>query len=126
MVVVDADVDLIYPRLFNVQMRKQADLIFAKHLSKSSSSMRQEILDEIEGQKKEVTSPLGLLAKLCQLASQGNFTAIVAPQVKFNREQAQKLRVSLENQKKSENIQKQDNLDIEAARANLRMFYAKK
>lgn len=125
-VVVDADVDLIYPRLFNVQMRKQADLIFAKHLSKSSSSMRQEILDEIEGQKKEVTSPLGLLAKLCQLASQGNFTAIVAPQVKFNREQAQKLRVSLENQKKSENIQKQDNLDIEAARANLRMFYAKK
>ena len=125
-VVVDADVDLIYPRLFNVQMRKQADLIFAKHLSKSSSSLRQEILDEIEGQKKEVTSPLGLLAKLCQLASQGNFTAIVAPQVKFNREQAQKLRVSLENQEKSKNIQKQDSLDIEAVRANLQRFYAKK
>ena len=125
-VVVDADVDLIYPRLFNVQMRKQADLIFAKHLSKSSSSLRQEILDEIEGQKKEVTSPLGLLAKLCQLASQGNFTAIVAPQVKFNREQAQKLRVSLENQEKSKNIQEQDSLDIEAVRANLQRFYAKK
>lgn len=125
-VVVDADVDLIYPRLFNVQMRKQADLIFAKHLSKSSSSLRQEILDEIEGQKKEVTSPLGLLAKLCQLASQGNFTAIAAPQVKFNREQAQKLRVSLENQEKSGNIQKQDSLDIEAVRANLQRFYAKK
>ena len=125
-VVVDADVDLIYPRLFNVQMRKQADLIFAKHLSKSTLSLRQEILDEIEGQKKEVTSPLGLLAKLCQLASQGNFTAIVAPQVKFNREQAQKLRVSLENQEKSENIQKQDSLDIEAVRANLQRFYANK
>ena len=125
-VVVDADVDLIYPRLFNVQMRKQADLIFAKHLSKSSLSLRQEILDEIEGQKKEVTSPLGLLAKLCQLASQGNFTAIVAPQVKFNREQAQKLRVSLENQKNSENIHKKDPLDIEVARANLKKFYAKK
>ena len=83
-------------------------------------------MDEIEGQKKEVTSPLGLLAKLCQLASQGNFTAIVAPQVKFNREQAQKLRVSLENQKNSENIQKPDSSDIEAARANLQKFYAKK
>ena len=125
-VVVDADVDLIYPRLFNVQMRQQADLIFAKHLSKSSWALKQEILDEIEGQKKEVTSPLGLLAKLCQLASQGNFTAIVAPQVKFNREQAQKLRVSLENQKNSENIQKKDSSDIEAARANLRKFFAKK
>ena len=125
-VVVDADVDLIYPRLFNVQMRQQADLIFAKHLSKSSWALRQEILDEIEGQKKEVTSPLGLLAKLCQLASQGNFTAIVAPQVKFNREQAQKLRVSLENQKNSENIQKPESSDIEAARANLQKFYAKK
>ena len=125
-VVVDADFDLIYPRLFNVQMRQQADLIFAKHLSKSSWALKQEILDEIEGQKKEVTSPLGLLAKLCQLASQGNFTAIVAPQVKFNREQAQKLRVSLENQRNSENIQKQDSLDIEAVRANLQKFYAKK
>lgn len=125
-VVVDANVDLIYPRLFNVQMRQQADLIFAKHLSKSSWALRQEILDEIEGQKKEVTSPLGLLAKLCQLASQSNFTAIVAPQVKFNREQAQKLRVSLENQKNSENIQKPDSSDIEAARANLQKFYAKK
>lgn len=88
--------------------------------------MKQEILDEIEGQKKEVTSPLGLLAKLCQLASQGNFTAIVAPQVKFNREQAQKLRVSLENQKNLENIQKQDSSNIEAARANLKEFYTKK
>ena len=83
-------------------------------------------MDEIEGQKKEVTSPLGLLAKLCHLASQGNFTAIVAPQVKFNREQAQKIRVSLENQKNSENIQKKDSSDFEAARANLRKFYAKK
>lgn len=124
--VVVVDADLIYPRLFNVQMRQQADLIFAKHLSKSSSSLRQEILDEIEGQKKGVTSPLGLLTKLCQLASQGNFTAIVAPQVKFNREQAQKLQVSLENQKNSENIPKQGSVDIEAARANLQRFYTKK
>lgn len=124
--VVVVDADLIFPKLFNEQMRQQADLIFAKHLSKSSSALRQEILDEIEGQKKEVASPLGLLAKLCQLASQGNFTAIVAPQVKFNREQAQKLQSSLEKQRNSENIQKRDSLNIEDVRANLRKFYAKK
>ena len=33
-VVVDADVDLIYPRLFNVQMRQQAVLIFANIFQK--------------------------------------------------------------------------------------------
>ena len=98
-VVVVDDVDLIYPKLFNVQMRQQADLIFTKHLSKSYWALRQEILDEIEGQKKEVTSPLGLLVNLCRCASQGSFTALVAPQVRFDREQARKLQACLEKQK---------------------------
>ncbi|ARB69784.1 hypothetical protein A6J53_11095 [Neisseria meningitidis] len=124
-VVVVDDVDLIYPKLFNVQMRQQADLIFTKHLSKSSWALRQEILDEIQGQKKEVTSPLGLLINLCRCASQGNFTALVAPQVRFQREQDQKLQAYLEKQ----NNQEQDSLDtmdVELARNNLRKFYSKK
>ncbi|EMS2379187.1 hypothetical protein E2103_002075, partial [Neisseria gonorrhoeae] len=124
-VVVVDDVDLIYPKLFNVQMRQQADLIFTKHLSKSSWALRQEILDEIQGQKKEVTSPLGLLINLCRCASQGNFTALVAPQVRFQREQDQKLQAYLEKQ----NNQKQDSLDamdVELARNNLRKFYSKR
>ena len=128
-VVVDTDVDLIYPKLFNVQMRQQADLIFSKHLSKSSWALRQEILDEIEGQKKEVTSPLGLLVNLCRCASQGSFTALVAPQVRYEREQARKLQACLEKQNSLQENQDHDSLDaidVELIRGNLKNFYSKR
>lgn len=77
---------LVYPRCLAGKNRKQAEQIFLQLYPDARQEQLQEILDEIAGQTKPVTSPLGLLMKLTKLAVSGHFLALVAPEVKRLRE----------------------------------------
>ena len=80
---------LIYPQKFGSSLKTQSRRLFDKLLPVADRDALQEILDEIAGQTKPVTSPLGLLTVLCRKAAAGELICILAPQVREKREQQQ-------------------------------------
>lgn len=89
-VVVVVKDDLVFPRQIQKHQRIQALNILRKQLPKADTAAIQEILDEIQGMKTEIRNPLGLLHKLALAAAAGNFIAVNAPTVRYDREQRAK------------------------------------
>lgn len=79
---------LVYPQHFS-SLKAQSRKLFDKLLPAADSETLQEILDEIAGQTKPVTSPLGLLTVLCRKAAAGELLCILAPLVREKRERQQ-------------------------------------
>ena len=77
---------LAYPKTFGRSLQNNARQIFDKLLPETAAERLQEILDEIAGQTKPVTSPLGLLTVLCRKEAAGELICITAPLAKQNRE----------------------------------------
>ena len=63
--------------------------MFDKLLPAADHETLQEILDEIAGQTKPVTSPLGLLTVLCRKAATNELLCILAPMAREKRERQQ-------------------------------------
>ena len=80
---------LVYPQHFGSSLKAQSHKLFDKLLPAADSETLQEILDEITGQTKPVTSPLGLLTVLCRKAAAGELLCILAPLVREKRERQQ-------------------------------------
>ena len=80
---------LVYPQHFGSSLKAQSRRLFDKLLPAADSETLQEILDEIAGQTKPVTSPLGLLTVLCRKAAAGELLCILAPLVREKRERQQ-------------------------------------
>ena len=80
---------LVYPQNFGSSLKTQSRKLFDKLLPTATSETLQEILDEIAGQTKPVTSPLGLLTVLCRKAAAGELLCILAPLVRDKREKQQ-------------------------------------
>ena len=80
---------LVYPQHFSSSLKAQSRKLFDKLLPAADSETLQEILDEIAGQTKPVTSPLGLLTVLCRKAAAGELLCILAPLVREKRERQQ-------------------------------------
>ncbi|UOO87670.1 hypothetical protein [Neisseria arctica] len=88
-----------WPRCFTREKREAAINLFTKQLPNTAVDRLQEILDEISGQKKAISSPMGLLATLVNLEKQGFLECLVAPTVKarryenLKRQEAEQLRL---------------------------------
>ena len=80
---------LVYPQNFGSSLKTQSRKLFDKLLPTATNETLQEILDEIAGQTKPVTSPLGLLTVLCRKAAAGELLCILAPLVREKREKQQ-------------------------------------
>ena len=80
---------LVYPQHFGSSLKTQSRRLFDKLLPAADHETLQEILDEIAGQTKPVTSPLGLLTVLCRKAATNELLCILAPMVREKRERQQ-------------------------------------
>ena len=89
---------LVYPKTFGSSLQNNARQIFDKLLPETTAERLQEILDEIAGQTKPVTSPLGLLTVLCRKEAAGELICVVAPLSKQNRERQTAWAAAYENQ----------------------------
>lgn len=78
--------DLIYPKTWSQSMQTKSREIFTRFYPLADKERAQEILDEITGQTKPVTSPLGLLTVLCRKAASGELICVFAPMVRERRE----------------------------------------
>ena len=89
---------LVYPKTFGQSLQNNARQIFDKLLPETTAERLQEILDEIAGQTKPVTSPLGLLTVLCRKEAAGELICVTAPLAKQNREHQAAWAAAYENQ----------------------------
>ncbi|MFH6973165.1 hypothetical protein ACG2K1_02140 [Neisseria sp. 23W00296] len=89
---------LVYPKTFGSSLQNNARQIFDKLLPETTAERLQEILDEIAGQTKPVTSPLGLLTVLCRKETAGELICVVAPLARQNRERQTAWAAAYENQ----------------------------
>ncbi|ASK28201.1 hypothetical protein BG910_11080 [Neisseria chenwenguii] len=78
---------LIYPKTWGQSMQGKSREIFTRLHPEANKEQLQEILDEIAGQTKPITSPLGLLTVLCRKAAIGELICVLAPIVRERREQ---------------------------------------
>lgn len=90
---------LQFPKMLKAPtLKQQAIMIMEKYLPQANAELLQNILDEIAGQTKSVSSPLGLLVVLCRKADLGELLFIHAPIVQKNRKKQQEWqRVVAEN-----------------------------
>lgn len=78
---------LIYPKTWSQSMQGKSREIFTRLHPEANKEQLQEILDEIAGQTKPITSPLGLLTVLCRKAAIGELICVLAPIVRERRKQ---------------------------------------
>lgn len=91
---------LIYPVRFNDELKSASMKIFKQHLPNANLDILQSILDEVAGQHKPVSSPLGLLVTFCKLAAQNQLICIFAPSVQKNRNRVLQNTLEEEQQEK--------------------------
>lgn len=100
---------LVYPSLLS-KMTENCRKVFTRYYPDGGQEQYQEILDEIAGQTKPVSSPLGLLTHLCkQAAATDGLICNFAPIVKKQREESLKLRAAMAVQnEKTEGVPSQN------------------